>query len=257
MNIIRLQDWRLSHSWDIRGLASMIWGKGWRKLRKKFKGPSQGKKIIFKCQSPGNKFQNSSMGKNESIFKSSSTPWCPQFWFCDFAIYSCLLCYPLFLNYSRVVVISVRYGYLTLYQTLCSYVLKQKPCVQNTNSLCSMFSRSPFSSILNATIPLCEPASAQKTGLEHKVWYLVVQGVSIHKKITVLHYLASKNYYLLWNFGTSPGIWFLFCGKTYFHRFTLFLILTLKEIRHSCFISISHCQYEILTLISLEKSNNW
>ena len=25
-------------------------------------------------------------------------------------------------------------------------------------------------------IPLCEPASAQKTGLEHNVWYLVVQG---------------------------------------------------------------------------------
>ena len=30
--------------------------------------------------------------------------------------------------------------------------------------------------ILNAMIPLCEPASAQKTGLEHNVWYLVVQG---------------------------------------------------------------------------------
>ncbi len=27
-------------------------------------------------------------------------------------------------------------------------------------------------------IPLCEPASAQKTGLEHNVWYLVVQGVN-------------------------------------------------------------------------------
>ncbi len=25
-------------------------------------------------------------------------------------------------------------------------------------------------------IPLCEPASAQKTGLEHNVWYMVVQG---------------------------------------------------------------------------------
>ncbi len=60
----------------------------------------------------------------------------------------------------------------TKYQTLWSYVLQQKLCVKNTNSLCS---RSPLSSILNAMIPLCEPASAQKTGLVHNVWYLVVQ----------------------------------------------------------------------------------
>ena len=76
----------------------------------------------------------------------------------------------------------------TKYQTLCSYniMLQQKLCVQNMNSLRSkshinasqnqMFSRSPLSSILNAMIPLCEPASAQKTVLEHNVWYLVVQG---------------------------------------------------------------------------------
>ncbi len=65
--------------------------------------------------------------------------------------------------------------------------LQQKLCVQNTNSLCSKSHinasqnqtlRSPLSSILNAMIPLCEPASAQKTGLEHNVWYLVVQGDS-------------------------------------------------------------------------------
>ncbi len=50
----------------------------------------------------------------------------------------------------------------TKYQTLCSYVLQQNLCVQNTNSLCSkslinasqnqMFSRSPLSSILNAML---------------------------------------------------------------------------------------------------------
>ncbi len=41
--------------------------------------------------------------------------------------------------------------------------------------LLETFSRSPLSSIFNAMIPLCEPASAQKTGLVHNVWYLVVQ----------------------------------------------------------------------------------
>ncbi len=64
----------------------------------------------------------------------------------------------------------------TKYQTLCSYVLQQKLCVQNPTLTLSTAEISTLSSILNAMIPLCEPASAQKTGLEHNVWYLVVQG---------------------------------------------------------------------------------
>ncbi len=54
-----------------------------------------------------------------------------------------------------------------------------KTRTQSAEILLEMFSRSPLSSVLNATIPLWEPASAQKTGLEHNVWYLVVQGVLV------------------------------------------------------------------------------
>ena len=86
-------------------------------------------------------------------------------------------------------------------KTLCSYVffmscrfIKRSCCVQNpalmllrtkpwvqihpeksAGILLVMFSIPPLSYILNSMIWLCEPASAQKTGLEHNIFLLVVQ----------------------------------------------------------------------------------
>ncbi len=68
--------------------------------------------------------------------------------------------------------------------TLLIYTFTEK----SAEILLEMFSRSPLSSILNAMIPLCEPASAQKIGLEHNVWYLVVQG-AYDNHINILTYL--------------------------------------------------------------------
>ncbi len=64
----------------------------------------------------------------------------------------------------------------TLLLPLSHTRLELKFTEKSAEILLEMFSNSPLSSILNAMIPLCEPASAHKTGLEHNVWYLVVQG---------------------------------------------------------------------------------